>query len=174
MVQNSAGLDDRIMRAGLRQRTPMRPIAACTVLAIACLVGASKAQSPASAQVPRPTVTAIDQTTSGSLGGVVVDGTTGEPLANVVVTTCNMWEGPPRGQEARTDSEGRFTFSGLPPGGYNVCLKKGLKYLPEYMRVDEVGPGEVVRDVVKRVWRGASLDGRVLDERGEPAAGVRI
>ena len=134
-----------------------------SLVAVACLSLAGFAQAPQSG-VPQ----------TGSLGGVVVDGTTGEPLANVAVTTCYMWQGPPQGQEARTDSQGRFTFDGLPPGKYHICLDTYRKYLPEYMRDYEVGPGEVVRDVVKRVWQGASLDGRVLNERGAPAAGVRV
>jgi hypothetical protein len=136
---------------------------AASLVAVACLslAGFAQAPQPAASQL-------------GSLGGVVVDGTTGEPLANVPVTTCALWQGPPRGQEAQTDSQGRFTFNGLPPGKYQICVKTHLIYLPERMRDYEVGPGEAARDVVKRVWRGASLDGRVVTERGGPAAGVRV
>jgi uncharacterized protein (DUF2141 family) len=68
---------------------------------------------------------------------------------------------------------GRFTFTVLAPGflrggGYGVLRPGGAS---QVLRLDD---GDRVGDVTLRVWRGASLTGKVSGEDGDPLVGAPV
>ena len=81
------------------------------------IVAIALAASSASAQI-----------TSGSLGGVVLDASSGNPIANASVTVLFT----PTGQSlaTRTHEDGRFTVSNLRPGGPYVVKVLSIGYAP--------------------------------------------
>jgi hypothetical protein len=60
------------------------------------------------------------QNASGTLSGTVTD-SSGKPAPNVKVTAKNSETGA--SMEARTDAEGRYSFSNLPRGNYEISLE---------------------------------------------------
>ena len=142
----------------------------CVVLVVVAFFGAHAFASGAQ-----------DASRLGSLGGVVIDGVLNEPVAEARVTICGRYSYPlgspesrAAGYETTTDAQGRFVFDQLPPGNYHLCVDPIAISLTDGMRSYEVRPGEVVRDIVKRVWPKGGIDGRVVDERGDAATGVRL
>lgn len=108
---------------------------------------------------------------------------------------------PPQGIRALTDTEGRFVFRQLLPGTYAISattgangfeqsgfLVTGLGHLIapylnggfgqrrpngplQNLRLDQ---GAVVSDAVIALWKGASIDGTVLDEANDPLVGLIV
>lgn len=94
-----------------------------------------------------------------------------------------------------TDANGRYVFTGLPPGRYNVGARK-LGYFDGLLGdpSPRLGPSPIsngVGDITKRLilredewlldatialWRPGAIDGVVRDDRGEPVVGryVRV
>ena len=82
--------------------------------------------------------------------------------------------------ETRTDEHGRYTISDLPAGAW-VRLEVSLCGAGESYRADEMGPDLGVIDLAKhrgavaiQLVRQPRVQGRLLTEEGEPAAGVKI
>ncbi len=132
-------------------------------------------------QTPQPTAT-------GAISGVVLDAATGEPIAGAVVSLGRLVQNvrlPPR---FATDSRGRFIFSALEAAEDYVLSARALGYLgggygdsqpSDYIFFDTVvrirlTAGQWVPDLPIRLWRMASVTGRVLDERGEPVVGAAV
>jgi protocatechuate 3,4-dioxygenase beta subunit len=108
-----------------------------------------------------------------SVSGRVTDGERGVAGVAVVV----MYTEPTRRfkpvARARTDAEGRYRVTGVPPGRYQIT-----PVAPTYVLQDVSGftpgkpltlsAGEVVEDTDFRVTRGAVITGRVTDADGAP------
>lgn len=72
-----------------------------------------------------------------------------------------------------TDREGRFSLKGLRPGEtYIYAYKTG--YAPTATENIKSSPGEWIDGLVLRLGRGATLRGRVVDERGSPVSGAEV
>lgn len=122
---------------------------------------------------------------TGAISGVVTDGTTRQPIANVLVSLSTSSRGT-AGVVLRvaTDQSGRFVFTRL-PGASNYYLHafcfgyfdggygRDLPATPEG-RVITLADGEWFRDVAITMYRPGAITGRVVDETGEPVAGVMI
>jgi hypothetical protein len=113
--------------------------------------------------------------------GRIVDGTTGAAVTGVAVTIGGA-AAPATGNAVLVDSRGRFLFSGLLPGTYTLRAQKN-GYIPGAfgrIRHDgqsqsiELGANDRRTDVVIRLWRYASISGRVVDEAGEPVADAYV
>ena len=130
----------------------------------------------------------VDAVTRAPLSGVLVE---------IGVSPSTILPGSPRPQPARalTDAQGRFVFRHLPPGNYAISATTGSNgfeqagylvtgmghliapYLNggfgqrrpngplQSLRLEQ---GAVVSDAVIALWKGASIDGTVLDEANEP------
>lgn len=73
----------------------------------------------------------------------------------------------------RTDGEGRFRLVGVVPGS-NLLATTSFGYLSDTKPSVIVRAGQV-KDVGRiTLKRGAELDGRVLDSKGEPVAGAEV
>ncbi len=99
-----------------------------------------------------------------SVVGQVRDAVLGTPIRNARVAAGQMEIGAP---VVLTDAEGRFALA-LPPGALTVTLAK-TGFAPRTLRV-----GDVSAPLDVRLERSAAIAGRVINEYGEPAVGVRI
>lgn len=120
-----------------------------------------------------------EQTDSGRVSGVVIDVTTQEPLARV---TVSIESSPNDSFIGRTDDEGNFTIENVPPGRYGIRLSRN-EYVQSYedsrgaisrSGVLDVGPGQVIDDLVLGLEPAAVITGRVLDEYGDPFEGLAV
>jgi hypothetical protein len=125
------------------------------------MVTLGAAQAPASS-LP-------DAQGSARVRGAVVRADDGVPVVRATVFLA----GPgARRWEASTDETGRFEFAALPPGRYSLNARK-----PGYIARTTVSgtslaldlvSGQTVDDVVVRLARGGAIEGRIVDDRGEP------
>jgi hypothetical protein len=144
-----------------------------------------------------PTASATP-TGTGAISGVVVDATTGRPVAGAIVSLGLTSGGPviltlPR---TVTDAKGRFLFGNLAPStryylratrtgyafsryGAAAPLAPTLLSEMSIRTIDNIATIAVaadqwVSDVTVQLWRLGSVSGRVRDERGEPLVGVAV
>jgi protocatechuate 3,4-dioxygenase beta subunit len=132
---------------------------------------------------------------TGVIRGRVVADDTGEPVRGVRVMLMKGSQpfGPERDAHpqmtepniARTNEEGRYGFTRLPPGTYRVMAVPEMSN-PRYLspiqfgaampfgKPIELADGQKVQAPDIRLPRGGVLAGRVLDELGEPLAYVRV
>lgn len=133
----------------------------------AALVGLAVSQAPA------PATPLNTQIVSPRISGVVIDATTGKPVRRARVQASAV-SGSGKG-EAVSGQDGRFEIHDLLAGHYTLTASKG-GYLPaEYGQVRVGGPGlavavpgEEALNVSIRISSGGVIQGRVLDENGEP------
>jgi protocatechuate 3,4-dioxygenase beta subunit len=112
--------------------------------------------------------------------GRVIDASTGAPLRKASVRIF----GPQirENRSATTDVEGRYEFTDLPAGQFNLNVTKagyvdlgyGQTMPGEMGKPLKVGDKQVVEKIDFTVPRGAVITGRVLDEFGEPIADVQV
>lgn len=127
------------------------------------------------------------QEASGSavLRGRVVEADTGRPLAGVWVTLKSTRQ--EQSTDKQTDARGRYEFTGLAAGSFYVEADPGdyrAMYVPAGYststsrpagsRVITLRAGEVRNDIEIRLWRTRAINGRVVDEAGEPLAGASM
>jgi carboxypeptidase family protein len=112
--------------------------------------------------------------------GRVVDAANGMPLRKAGVRIFS-----PQIRESRsaiTDAEGRYEFTDLPAGQFNLNVTKagyvdlayGQTSPGEMGKSLKVGDKQVVEKIDFTLPRGAVITGRVLDEFGEPVADVQV
>lgn len=122
------------------------------LLAVLCLVGVVIAQE-------------------AGLWGWVMDAQTRQPLvADVSIVHLQ----PPHLQffHARTDSTGFYEMQSLPPGEI-ILIARAEGFGFAWKRVT-LEPEEALRRVVLALERAAVLEGQVVDEQGQPMAGVTV
>jgi protocatechuate 3,4-dioxygenase beta subunit len=135
--------------------------------------GGRLARPPRDASTPPATGT-------GRIRGRIVALSTGQPLRRAAVRVVAPELGEPRA--TRTDEDGRYEISSLPPGRYTVTASKGSFVTLAYgqRRPNEPGtPIEVRNDQsVDRIDislpPGAVITGHVLDESGEPVVNATV
>jgi len=152
--------------------------------AIAAAFGAAAAAAPGGLrQVP---------VAPGLIAGQVVDATSGQPVADSVVTLTlaaapGSAPASPAARDAAsrkliTDGKGRFVFTGLATGRYGLSATKPGYTSGSYGRLVPRGPGsqidlaesERLVDVRVLIWKHAVIAGRVSDEAGEPVVGAEV
>jgi uncharacterized GH25 family protein len=135
---------------------------------------------------------------TGIMVGRVIDAATGKPVAGATVTisggpTRTAPPTPPtRGASAPmpalppprilTDSEGRFAFRKLTRGNYSLTATKSGYSAGAYGRMRPEGPSRSINlddnerliDVAIRIFKFASINGRLTDETGEPIVGAGV
>lgn len=120
---------------------------------------------------------------TGKISGVVTRGDTNQPLENVTVRLVR-WEGG-LGQQippVRTGADGRFTVSALRAGDYAltftsesfVTLEWGQKRPTETARRLQLAEGQVFDKADMVLPRTAAIEGRLIDEFGDPAPGMTV
>ena len=116
----------------------------------------------------------------GLIVGQVVDARTGRGVPGVLVSLTGGAARSPG--QLLTGSDGRFYFSGLGGGRYGITAVK-TGYAPGALGRRRpgglaqpllLGPGERVSDATVLMWRLGAIEGRVVDEAGEPMVGVEV
>jgi hypothetical protein len=105
---------------------------------------------------------------------------TEQPLHRVRLTLSGATLANPL--SAVTDTTGRFELAGVPAGSYSLTAARagyltiefGQRRPREAGRTIDVQDREVVEDIDLALPRASALSGRIVDELGEPAAGVRV
>jgi protocatechuate 3,4-dioxygenase beta subunit len=120
-------------------------------------------------------------TGKGVISGVVVVAGTGQPARRARVSLSSPDVG--RGKTAITDDSGRFAFTALPEGRYNLSANKPGHISGSYgQRIPgrsgtpiQLADGQQLR-LQMQIWRGSVITGTVLDETGEaiPNTPVRV
>lgn len=118
---------------------------------------------------------------SGVISGLVMSRSTGEPVRKAVITLT--WRGTPIcWATAQSDASGRFTFSGLPAGAYEIRAGKdgmgsaiwGAESMSELGKMLALRDNEQRTDVVLRLVRPASISGVVLDADGDSLTAAQV
>jgi protocatechuate 3,4-dioxygenase beta subunit len=143
---------------------------------------------------------AAPRTGTAVIRGKVTAQETGEPIPRAMVAISSSMLSRPdptnpqsfaRPSQATTGSDGRFEFKDLPAGDYTVSVMPGefcATHLSQMYGVtgpmDMTRPrrpkpltlrdGEVRDDVNVALWRAFAIEGRVVDEFGEPMTGVEV
>ena len=148
---------------------------------------------PSPPQVP-PRDAARDtpaKTGTAVIRGRITDRETGEPIARARVTL--MRQGVERGDgpvQVRTGPDGRYEIRNLPAGEYSLVFEPGdfrathlRQTFGETRPLDLSRPGmprpfslgdAEVKEASAALWRAFAIEGRVVDESGEPMAGVEV
>jgi protocatechuate 3,4-dioxygenase beta subunit len=131
----------------------------------------------------------------GSIEGRVVNGRTGAPLKRATVRLAGIMPAPAPTPDAattlptrpaliarETDEQGRFSFPSLDPGQYRVTAERqgflrqswGARKYSGGSTPVTVGDGQSVKAIDFRLMPQGVITGKVLDEDGEPMAGVQV
>jgi len=126
-------------------------------------------------------LTLFGQAPSGAIAGVVTDRGSNTPLRRAIVTLSTL-EAQPQDAVAWTDANGRFGFGYLPAGRYELRVTKngyqpstyGTEDTRRLPRSIQLAAGEVRNDLVFRMQLVNSVSGLIVDEDGDPVAGIQI
>jgi RNA polymerase sigma factor (sigma-70 family) len=106
------------------------------------------------------------------VAGVVLDGTTGRPVAGARIG-LEPGEGKrPPVEGTTSDGDGRFELRGLDPGQYALGAREGERIGRSGSLV--VRLGAVIEGVVLSIRPGLALAGEVTDADGRPLPGVEL
>jgi protocatechuate 3,4-dioxygenase beta subunit len=110
--------------------------------------------------------------------GAVMDATTGRGVDRAIVRL----RGGTVSQVRVTDSQGRYYFTGIPAGEFDMTATRDGYFEGAYGRLRaggeslpvQLGSGQWLTDARIDLWRPAVIHGFVVDELGEPVVGVRV
>src|SRR5579864_2128140 len=115
-----------------------------------------------------------------SVAGQVLRADTGEPLKKARIILTLERDNSLAPYISITDSEGRFSISGIRPGRYEMDAQRD-GFLRKSSAEDKSGnsesivslaPGQKLADVIFRLQKAGVISGRVFDEDGDPARSV--
>ncbi|HEV3216664.1 MAG TPA: carboxypeptidase-like regulatory domain-containing protein [Vicinamibacterales bacterium] len=117
---------------------------------------------------------------TGVIRGRVSAADSGNPLRRVQVRLAGANVRMTRA--SNTDGDGRYEFSELPAGRYNLTVMKsgyvtlqfGQQRPFEPGKPLEIADGQLIERIDFALPRGSVIAGRISDEVGEPVAGVRM
>jgi protocatechuate 3,4-dioxygenase beta subunit len=117
----------------------------------------------------------------GSIAGRLTNMVTGAPARKATIVLTRR--GPDRfTRSATSDTNGRYSLNGLPPGRYGISALRdgflpftyGAKGPNRPGKVLVLGAGQKLTDVNLALEPPAVISGRVLDEEAEPVSGVTV
>ena len=95
------------------------------------------------------------------------------PLSGAFLTLSDVNGGAFSSLVGTTDSSGRYTTSGLPPGEYALHIRHDHFRWKRIKAISISGPESQV-DITANLERGNSVSGRVLDHSGNPIGYARV
>ena len=116
---------------------------------------------------------------AGAIEGMVVNSQSGEPLKKVQIDLSRT-AGASEPVRAVTNSAGKFTLTGLPPGAYRISVSRSGFISPRVQDATRepelltLQPKQAIEGLVYRLAPASVISGRVVDEDNAPLAGVRI
>jgi hypothetical protein len=132
---------------------------------LAVALGFSQTQPPTTQDAGKP----------GSIGGTVRDAGTGAPMAEAEVFVNGMSR---RGGPVQTDAQGRYAVRDLKPGDYDVSAyapaNGGSIRRPHASRLVTLPAGQELTSIDFRLESFGKIGGKVIDDNGEPVAGVSV
>jgi hypothetical protein len=116
---------------------------------------------------------------TGTIRGRVTSAASGQPLHRVRVALNGAVQNAPSGV---SDARGAFEITDVAPGSYTLTatragyltIQYGQKRPRELGRTIDVHPGDEIENIDMALPRGGVLAGRITDEAGDPAPGVRV
>ena len=118
---------------------------------------------------------------NGSISGVVVDASSGEPLGKARIFLRKP-ESRTQPQLTKSSPEGKFLLANIEPGRYLLSVQRNRYARQEYGRRGPnrpgttltLQPGQDLGGVVFRLVRAGVIVGRIINEDNEPMANVQI
>ena len=117
---------------------------------------------------------------TAQISGRVAAADTGTPIrrARIAISSREVQFN----RSATTDSEGRYTLEGLPPGRYRLFVSKAGFVTLEYGQARpfetgrplDISTGQVLEKVDFSLPRGSAITGHITDEFGDPVADVQV
>lgn len=160
------------------------------LMAAVLLAGAAQLPPPSSPPTPpraaTPRYAAPPRTGTAVIRGRIIERDTDIPVVRLPVKLFRVgWMRP---YEAQTDEQGRFVFTRLAAGQYRVSAEPArnrASHLPKWFieqpaepggpaKPIELADGEVREGVDIALARLVVINGRVLDEHGDPLADIRV
>jgi hypothetical protein len=142
-------------------------------------------------QAKPPRDNAASPTGTAKISGRVTDRDSGRPIQDVTVVLApsgSEWSSDALRMMAFTDADGGYEISGLPAGGYVLTASPGMRlgaYLGQVLGRDDtmdvagspsltLSAGEVRKNVDVRLARAVAIEGRLVNDYGEPLADLRV
>lgn len=113
---------------------------------------------------------AQSQGPAGGISGQVVDSLSGAPIRKALVQLTH----PDFRLTAESDSEGRYSFTGLPMGSYRLEASRSGFHEQRSRQHLPLAAGAQAIHPPFRLAPLAAIAGRILDEDGEPASGATV
>jgi hypothetical protein len=159
----------------------MRELALVLVVLCSVPCGDVAAQPPDPQAAHRQGAVRDDaKTATAALAGRVISAATGRPLRRALVIATAA--GSRERRSASTDADGRWKVQQLPAGRYSISVQKG-GYVPlaygqrrafEEGKPIDLADGQRIEKLDVALPKGSSVSGRIVDEFGEAAVGVRV
>jgi protocatechuate 3,4-dioxygenase beta subunit len=132
--------------------------------------------------VQQPSPAAAQGTVQGTaeLRGRLVDALGGQPLSGATVRLASTRTPPTPTRSATSDADGRFVFSGLSAGQYNLSVSRAGVVTTMFGATEERRVAPLIADGATvdlgdvRVPAGVPITGQILDENGNPLKGAAV
>jgi hypothetical protein len=159
------------------------PCRAALLLAISSLslpLSAHPPEPPAAQEQPPRDGQRAAPAGTARISGRVVAGDTGRGVSRAHVSVSGEALDKPR--SVRTDARGRFDIAELPEGRYTLSAHRepyvyavwGQKRPHAAGKKIDLGPRQHLEGIELPMLRGGVITGRVVDETGEPVAGISV
>jgi len=118
---------------------------------------------------------------NASLGGIVVNDSTGKPV-HMALVTLSTTDAKPIEASVYTDADGAFQFNDVPPGRYYLNAGEfryqhafyGAPTPDRYPAILTLGAGEIRQGLELRMRPLGAISGLVLDQDGDPLPRVSV
>ncbi|HTM33751.1 MAG TPA: carboxypeptidase-like regulatory domain-containing protein [Vicinamibacterales bacterium] len=120
---------------------------------------------------------------TATLRGVVMAADSGTPLRRAQVRVMASGGGPAGVHLTQTDAQGRYEVNELPAGRYTISVSRSGYVTTQFGQRNpnqmsgtpvELANGQLLEKINFALQRGGAISGRIVDDLGEPVAGVQV